>query len=109
MTLSGFDSYKDYIFSPYWQNKRDGWIILLGATCQKCGKVKAEYESKYKIVFDKTDKVMKETWVGYEMINNNGLTIHHLNYDSLGNERQEDIMVVCKKCHAKLHQEKTNI
>lgn len=29
--------------------------------------------------------------------------VHHLDYDSIGNERFTDLMVVCVDCHEKLH------
>ena len=29
--------------------------------------------------------------------------VHHLSYDNLGNERQEDLLVVCRECHRLVH------
>ncbi len=29
----------------------------------------------------------------------NRLEVHHNNYDCLGNERPEDLVVLCQKCH----------
>jgi 5-methylcytosine-specific restriction endonuclease McrA len=31
------------------------------------------------------------------------LQVHHLNYDSVGNENQHDVIVLCKNCHEKEH------
>ncbi len=32
--------------------------------------------------------------------------IHHLNYDSLGDEEREDVKIVCRGCHEDLELEK---
>lgn len=34
---------------------------------------------------------------------NNMLEIHHIHYDNIFNEKDEDLMLLCKKCHAKEH------
>ena len=31
------------------------------------------------------------------------LEVHHLSYDNLGNERKEDLRVLCEKCHKELY------
>lgn len=31
------------------------------------------------------------------------LQVHHLNYNNLWHEHDEDLLVVCRKCHAKIH------
>ena len=36
------------------------------------------------------------------------LQVHHLNYKSLGNERKEDVTVLCKKCHEEEHNDRSN-
>ena len=28
-----------------------------------------------------------------------GLQVHHLNYDCIGEEEKEDVLVLCKECH----------
>lgn len=35
-----------------------------------------------------------------------GLQLHHLHYNSLGNERQDDLILVCMKCHQDIHNDK---
>jgi len=32
-----------------------------------------------------------------------GLDVHHVTYERLGNERPEDLVVLCRVCHAELH------
>jgi 5-methylcytosine-specific restriction endonuclease McrA len=31
------------------------------------------------------------------------LNVHHITYDSLGNENSHDVMILCKRCHKKEH------
>jgi len=31
------------------------------------------------------------------------LQVHHLNYERLGRERKEDVMVLCVRCHNDIH------
>jgi len=33
----------------------------------------------------------------------NELQVHHRNYERLGHERKEDVMVLCVRCHNDLH------
>lgn len=64
--------YDEYINSMAWKIKRNRMIVEASWTCQKCGAT------------------------------NTALEVHHLTYDNLGNEEPEDLMVLCKKCHAEL-------
>ena len=32
-----------------------------------------------------------------------GLQVHHLSYANVGNEQLEDVIVLCRSCHYKLH------
>ena len=29
--------------------------------------------------------------------------VHHLHYDSIGHERRQDVLVICRECHAEIH------
>lgn len=31
------------------------------------------------------------------------LEVHHLNYDNLGNEKDEDLIILCRRCHNDTH------
>ena len=33
----------------------------------------------------------------------NELNVHHLNYERLGNERADDVIVLCIRCHNDIH------
>ena len=35
--------------------------------------------------------------------NSKGLDAHHLNYDNFGNEKYEDLKILCKLCHTEFH------
>lgn len=37
------------------------------------------------------------------------LQVHHLNYDNLGNEKDEDLMLLCETCHQYMHKDKVLI
>ena len=34
------------------------------------------------------------------------VNVHHLTYERFGNERPEDLLGVCSKCHEELHRER---
>jgi hypothetical protein len=78
MDLFGNDStnetkeqkYSDYIRSAKWRLKRRQAIEAAGGVCQHCG---------------------NSRW--------SGLDVHHVTYDRFGNERPEDLLVLCKVCH----------
>ena len=31
------------------------------------------------------------------------LQVHHKTYENLGEEKEEDLLLVCKNCHSKIH------
>ncbi len=71
--------YSTYINSVEWFKKANEAKRKAGYKCEKCGK---------------QFKKGKKGW-GLE------LHAHHLNYERLGRELPEDIMVLCKDCHDK--------
>ncbi len=79
----GFDSYKDYLKSEHWINLR-----------------KRFYNSKkVKKMKEIHNKVLCEFCYGNENLN-----LHHRTYKRIGNERLDDLVVVCKECHYHIHQ-----
>lgn len=66
--------YTEYLQSPQWKAKRIAFIARANHQCQICGASEKDVR----------------------------LQIHHPNYDRLGRERYEDIVVVCVKCHPEL-------
>jgi hypothetical protein len=72
------ESYKDYLKSDCWKNKKTETISLNGSVCSRCG-----------VELSRKD-----------------LELHHKNYDQeFGEENQEDLMLVCTDCHEELHQD----
>ena len=69
--------YHTYIRSWQWRERRLAAMTAAGNKCQRCG---ADY------------------WLG------NQLEAHHLHYNSLGHERPEDVVVLCRPCHEAEHQ-----
>ena len=64
-------AYLDYINSPAWKRRADVAKAKAGYCCERCGR------SKY----------------------SRPLTVHHLNYDRLGHEKDSDLQVLCPPCH----------
>ena len=98
----GFRSYKEYIGSEYWKDKRDSIIISLGGKCKYCNK-KAEFKWLYKEIITSDGELMYRIPLKAIIVNRNTLTVHHRNYNSLGNERLDDFEIVCLKCHRRIH------
>lgn len=66
--------YEDYLKSKEWKTKREKIAQERNYICEKCKK-----------------QIIK------------GYHIHHINYDNFGNEKESDLMFLCKKCHEKIH------
>ena len=39
-----------------------------------------------------------------EMCGEQSTCVHHMNYDNLGDETEDDVMCLCKGCHAEMHE-----
>ena len=65
---------KTYLKDSNWRKRRSEAIGRARATCQVCGKAMST-----------------------------GIHVHHNNYDSLGHESAEDVIVLCARCHAGRH------
>lgn len=70
--------YEDYLESGTWKDKKTSKIENVGSCCQKCG----------------------------SEIQRSSLHLHHKHYEKeFGEETDEDLMLVCEKCHHELHQD----
>ena|SRR5215471_5608984 len=67
------EKYQEYLESDRWKEKRRDVFASQGRFCAKCGETQEQ------------------------------LHIHHLTYERFGNERIEDLQVLCKSCHLKHH------
>lgn len=61
--------YRLYIRSPEWRARRDQVLARAAYRCERCG------------------------------LYGRGLEVHHLRYDNLGHEPDEDLQVLCLDCH----------
>ncbi len=61
--------YRGYLQSPAWKARRVEALIRAGYKCEKCGMIGVKLE------------------------------IHHKTYANIGNERPEDLEVLCERCH----------
>jgi hypothetical protein len=67
--------YKQYLATKHWKKRRARALDLANYKCQKCG------------ISSKSAK----------------LHVHHLSYDNLGKESDDELMVLCSSCHRKVH------
>ena len=70
------EKYDDYLLTKHWRAKRKVIIAERLGICEKC---KKKIEEKGKI------------------------HIHHLTYENIGDEKNEDLMLLCENCHNKIH------
>jgi len=68
-----FVYYDDYLASPYWKERSAQKMKAVNYTCEECGA---------------SDTL---------------LNTHHLTYERLGDELDEDLIVLCRRCHKKRH------
>lgn len=73
VAVSHVQGYDEYLDSDWWQHVRRRRLALADYQCEECGD------------------------------NDQVLHVHHLNYDRLGCERDEDLAVLCEKCHRGKH------
>lgn len=73
--------YRGYLKSSHWESLREQRLRRSSWTCERCGQG-AGMSAKG---------------------NRTGLNLHHLSYERVGLERDEDIIVLCSECHAKEH------
>jgi hypothetical protein len=71
-------TYLEYINSLAWKRRAETAKAKAGHRCQRCG------FSKY----------------------SRPLTVHHLNYDNLGHEKDNDLQVLCPPCHKEADEER---
>lgn len=67
--------YKSYLKTKHWTQKRISIFRRDNHKCQECGKT-----------MDLRDA-----------------NVHHLTYDHVGNELNEDLILLCPDCHKKIH------
>ena len=75
--MSHSAEYTAYLDSMPWKAKRHQAISAAGYRCQSCGVQRLH-----------------------------GLEVHHLHYDTLGDERLADLRVLCPACHAEADAER---
>lgn len=68
-------NYKDYLNTKHWEFLRIQIGVKCKRTCQSCSKV---FEER-------------------------NYHVHHITYKRIGQERLNDLILVCKECHRKLH------
>ena len=74
-------SYSDYLKTVAWSLKREEKIAEAGTSCQRCGLKYADLKEQGRTP----------------------LNVHHLTYVRLGDERLDDLAVLCRLCHKRQH------
>lgn len=72
-----------------------------------CKHFKLDYDAYLKSDLWKKNKTYALKRAGYKCQlcgSAMNLHVHHITYENLGMEEDEDLLVVCKKCHEKLHE-----
>jgi hypothetical protein len=73
------ESYYEAIQSSHWRNLRNRMIWKHGRTCSRCG---------------------------FNKIEPGAIELHHKHYQTLGEETEDDVELVCKECHPKADAER---
>ncbi len=73
--------YLTYINSAAWKRRAEAAIVKAGYRCERCGR------SKF----------------------SRPLTVHHLNYEHLGHEENNDLQVLCPPCHTEADAERVKV
>jgi hypothetical protein len=69
--------YAEYTQSEHWQQRRKGALAYARHACEGCGLPR---------------------WVA-RLVYDQDLHVHHRNYQNHGNEQDEDLEVLCRRCH----------
>lgn len=72
-------NYQDYMRSYYWIELSSQFREKYGNKCVECGIKQEDIKSK--------------------------LNVHHKHYYTLGEEKEEDLMLLCDDCHKKVHKQ----
>lgn len=83
---------KDYYKSKHWKNFRKSLTEPIDAECEICHRKKWTTYKRNTKKYKKGDK--RRLLV---------LVVHHLHYETLGNEERSDVLVLCRRCHNLLH------
>lgn len=69
--------YAEYLQSEHWQQRRKKAIAEVGHRCEQCSLPR---------------------WVA-ALLYDQDLHVHHRNYQNLGDEQDDDLEVLCRRCH----------
>ncbi len=101
------ERYRAYLRSPHWQATRRRILDRAADHCEKCGRFCGDYPHGEDWPCGDVDGC---EWCGFYLLRDgsnevNGdlehmsLEVHHLTYERLGAERDEDLQALCWSCH----------
>lgn len=106
--------YREYLESPHWRQVRSRILARAQEHCEQCGYFCGEVEDVLEpAVFDERVEVLRENGIGpcevcgyycrYRSTEDNSgrvwLEVHHLTYERVGRERDDDLVALCCYCH----------
>lgn len=109
-------NYKEYLKSAYWKNQRIKFLIE-DVNCYCCGAEKWKYKiwkCNYcgeNFLGDKwnyepyCDCYENNREYGFSQITDGSeyFQLHHLTYKNLGNEKKDEMIILCEDCHRLVH------
>lgn len=109
------DWYRKYLSSKHWKETRKRALESAGHRCENCG-IRGHRKSKYSEAYEQycapcdnwslywnLSPDLKCPYCGISLPTIVSLHVHHLTYENLGNEADEDLLVLCKDCHREIH------
>ena len=79
----GYSSYNEYLCSEHWKQLRRRRLACSEKVCNRCGRSKDEL-----YLYEKEK---------------GSFHVHHIDYENLGREKLEELLLLCSTCHAYEH------
>jgi hypothetical protein len=87
-----YDDYRRYLRSGHWRRLRARIRSQRSDRCEVCGLVRGADLATGRLLRGETRPRTRVV-----------LEVHHLTYERLGQERDEDLQLLCQSCHAGAH------
>lgn len=91
-------SYREYLATEAWGNRRAAALTAAGHRCQVCNTPDGESEHHRA-----QREIGQGLWVDNGPVQHR-LHVHHRTYERFGNEDAGDLVVLCEACHEVFHQ-----
>lgn len=105
--------YYEYLQSVHWRNKREKFLEGRELVCGRCGLMYVDLHARFVLWETKMEYTEEEGWEGedYSEVESRKRTprwhVHHKTYERLGEEKMDDLELLCSPCHNLEHAPKT--